>query len=232
MKKRFICILLSILFIFVGSINVSEIEAKGVLKRGPGYNLDKQEIAAITIYDDYSVTFDYSVMLRNPVVKVCPKDSCHTILPQVNTQQVYLNKETLIFYVNEYVDKYVEDSDVIISASADYKTNSSDLGYPGSIEIQYTVKQKTAAQKENEGLFASLGNISEVMNKWIIPGIYIVLALIFVVKLILLCIDVIRYADYPLVRKEKFKGFIYVFVGLLAVALVNSAVGIATGLYG
>jgi hypothetical protein len=232
MKKRWLCIVLSIFFIFLAAINVSEVDAKSVLKRGHFTNLDNIEVASVVIYDDYSVAFDYEFMLRNPIVKVCPKDECHIVLPQVNTQQVYLSKEILTFDVSQYVDKYVSDSDVLIIASAEYKSSSNDIGFPGYLEVQHTVEQNKESKKENETLFSFLDNVKVVMNKWIIPGIYIVLALILVVKLILLCIDVIRYADVALVRKEKFKAFIYVFVGLLAVALVNSAIGIATGLYG
>ena len=93
------------------------------------------------------------------------------------------------------------------------------------------IREQTLENDENKQFNDSLEKVSEVVYKRVIPGIYIVLALILVVKLVLLSIDIVKYADHPEIRKEKFKGFVYVFVGLLAVGLVNASVGFITGLY-
>ena len=231
MKKRFFSIFI-ILFALIFSFNPSQVSAKEILKRGESTNIDKQVIGAITFYDDYTISFEYSVMLRNPTVKVCPLNSCNTVLAQINTQQVYLNKETLTFSLSEYINEY-DDSDVLVVASGEYKVNTTDLGFPSVVEIKYTIEKvdDDSQDSDQKELNEHVEKVQKVFNTWVFPGIYILLAVVFVIKLILLSIDLVKFSDQPDVRREKIKGFVYVFLGLLAVSAVNASAGFLTGLY-
>ena len=59
-----------------------------------------------------------------------------------------------------------------------------------------------------------------------------VLAATLIIKAIILAVDVVKYADNRSVRAEKIRAFTYLGVGLLMVAIVNTAVGFITGLFG
>ena len=231
-KRRFISLIL-VLFVCLFCFVPNQVSAKEVLKRGEVTTIDKEVVGSITLYDDYTIVFEYSLVFKNPVVKVCPVSSCDTILPQVDTQQIYLNKEPISFSLSEYVNGYSNEY-ILIIASGQYKLSSSDSNYPGTVNLRYEINKNTIEDSESsreKELDDSLVKINEVVNKWVIPGIYIVLAIVFIVKLILLCIDVARYSDDSEVRKEKIKGFLYTFIGLLAVGIINASAGFITGLY-
>ena len=78
----------------------------------------------------------------------------------------------------------------------------------------------------------SLEKVIEVCNTWVIPGLYVILALTLVIKGVLLSIDIVKHSDNQEVRREKIKAFTFLAVALLCVAGLNTGVGFLTGLFG
>lgn len=233
-KNKIVNLLFLICSLFIVFTN-TKVNAASVLETAiaPGKNPSLPDAGKIILHDDYTITFDYEYRVKDIKIWICADSQCLNGDAQIEPNQTYMGNTSVEFDLNQYLIKKDTTVEYKVKAVGDFKYQESDA--TGSlatliyqIEIKGNVKD---VYGKDEDVFDNSQDALSVVNHWIIPGIYVVLAIVFVIKSILLCMDLIRYSDHPDVRKEKIRGFIYIFVGLLVVFLINSTVGVITGLF-
>lgn len=219
-------------FTFICSSYVSAAQELEVAV-APGFLPGEPDSGSITLTDDYKLTFTYGYRVKDIKIWVCEEALCNVDNPTIFPNQTYLGNSSIEFDLNQYLVKEEgRDIEYKITASANFKrleTQQNDSS--ATLNYIITVKGSTSGDGRDEDVFNNSKKALEFVNTWILPGIYVALAVIFVVKGILLAIDLVKYSDHREVRNEKLKGFVYMFVGLLVVAIINSTVGVITGLF-
>ena len=219
-------------FSFISSSLVSAAQDLEVAV-APGFLPGEPDSGSITLTDDYKLTFTYGYRVKDIKIWVCEEELCNIDEPTIFPNQTYLGNSSIEFDLNRYLVKEEgRDVEYKITASANFKrleTQQTDSS--ATLNYIVTIKGSSSSDGRDEDVFNNSEKALQFVNTWILPGIYVVLAVIFVVKGILLCIDLIRYSDYREVRHEKLKAFAYMFIGLLAVAIINSTIGVITGLF-
>lgn len=226
------------LFIFIFALsflNSTTVRAASELEVAvaPGFLPGEPDSGSITLTDDYKLTFTYGYRVKDIKIWVCEEELCNVDEPTIFPNQTYLGNSSIEFDLNKYLVK--DDNRSIeykITANANFKrTETQQTDSSATLNYIVTIGANSSGGTRDDDVFDNWEKAIIFINAWIIPGIYITLAVIFVVKGILLAIDLIKYSDNREVRREKLRGFAYMFVGLLVVAIVNSTVGIITGLF-
>ena len=199
----------------------------------PGRNPGEPDAGSITLYSDNKLVFAYGYRVKDIKIWVCEESLCNIDHPTILPNQTYLGNSIIEFDLSGYLIKDANrDIDYKITATANFKRLETDQN-DSSATLNYiiTIKAESSSSGRDEDVFSSSEKALLFVNTWIIPGIYVILAAVFIVKAILLTIDLIRYSDNSMVRSEKLKGFGYLFIGLFAVFIVNSCAGYITGLF-
>lgn len=235
MKKiKFIKYLFIFIFAF-SFLNITSVLAASELEVAvaPGFLPGEPDSGSITLTDDYKITFTYGYRVKDIKIWVCEEELCNVDEPTIFPNQTYLGNSSIEFDLSKYLIK--DDSRVIeykITANANFKrTETQQTDSSATLNYIVTISGNGSGSTRDDDVFKNSEKAITFVNVWILPGIYILLGVIFVVKGILLAIDLIKYSDSREVRREKLRGFAYMFVGLLAVAVVNSTVGVITGLF-
>ena len=234
MKKHFWITLLSFIVIFVFA-SFTRVSAREILAHEQMEHPSTHDIVAeITLYDDYIVEYDYkTTQLTNVKIKVCKSNVCEDTAYQIEPQQTFMNGQEANFDVSEYLVKEENKIKYKIIASGDFKTSDSGSWVGIILEHEVTISgsNETTDNMDEEDFDESLVKVKKVFNTWIIPGIYIILGIVIVVKGILLAIDIVKYSDNPEIRKRKLHATIYLLLALLFVAIINTGIGFMTGLF-
>lgn len=191
------------------------------------------DIGKITLYSDYKIEFDYEYRVKDIKIWVCKDQACLQDNPQIEPNQTYLGNSVIEFSIKDYLIKEDEDVTYTIKAIGNFKYQETDYNESfATLNYEVTLKgEYNDSSGRDDDIFDNSENAMYVVNHWIIPGMYIIIGILFIIKSILLCIDLVKYSDNSEVRKEKLRGFVYIFVGLLAVAVITSTVGVITGLF-
>lgn len=211
----------------------SHILAKETLNQIEIKSISDDKLGAIILYDDLTIAYEYTYILKNIEVTVCKSNNCE-IEAQIFDNQLHIDQQTLEYNLKEYVD-YNYDGEYTIIAKGYFKM--SNTGAYKSANFTHTLKLDKTVNDE-DGLFMngkkydeSMNKVIKVFNTYVIPGIYIALAVLIIIKGILLAIDIVKYADNVDVRREKIKGFIYLAIGIFIAIAVNTCLGLITGLF-
>jgi len=199
-------------------------------------------VGNISLYDDYSIVFSFKYRVKDILVTICEKDKCEETQKEFNYgNNTVLNEapyETLATVSYELKDSLVAnsyDTIYLVKASADFKpTLSSTIGAILTVNKEITIEADTTNDSDSREskIMQGIEKVKDVCNKWIIPAIYIVLAVVLLVKATFLCIDLIRYSDIPEIRSEKLKSFAYLGLVLILVSVLNTGLAFITGLFG
>ena len=231
------CLAFIMAFIAFGS----KVEASEILKSDKTYNVNGDVIGNITLYDDYKIEFSFKYRLKNILVVICESDNClDTTVTLDYGNNTVLNEEpyeelgSISYDLSEYL--VAKETNVLYSirASGDFKpTLSASFGSVLTMNTEVLILaagNDPSVNREAE-IMKWLNEVKGVFNTWIIPGLYIVLGCILVIKSILLVIDLIKYADYADIRKEKLRAFLYLGIVVGSVACINTGLAIITGLF-
>lgn len=105
----------------------------------------------------------------------------------------------------------------------------------GSVQIADTkdnyINGKGIGSVGNEHLDGALGKIQVVVNKAILPIIYIVTSLFLIIKGTVLGFQIVKSADEPNVRREKIHGLKWLIIGVAITYAATSVVGLVTGFF-
>lgn len=232
-KRRYITIFALFTLMFISLFNI-RVNAKEVLKSEEAVHLNGDVVGSIYLYDDYTMVFNYMYRLSNVEITICKENLCDEVEPQIKPNQNYIDKLPVEFSLAQYLVQEDVDVKYVIKAKGDFKpTQNATFSIETLLNETVTIKKEYISGDDvgKDEFDKSVNKVQEVFNKWVIPCIYMLLAVVLVVKAILLCIDLVKYSDNPSVRKEKLMAFIYLFVGLLVVAIINSTIGFITGLF-
>jgi hypothetical protein len=213
----------------------NKVEANEKLTSTNATDIAGNVVGSITLYDDYTVSFTYVYRVKDIEITVCKKGNCDNAEPQISYNVSYTNGELANFSISEYLVSESKQVTYTVIASGDFKTSETSTSQNKvTLTTNIIVKAKASEDDTSSGdaLYDnSVNKVQKVFNEWVIPGIYLVLAVTLVVKAILLSIDLIKYSDNSIVRKEKIRAFTYLFIALLAIAIINSSIGFITGLF-
>lgn len=230
--KRFTFYIITFCICLLVVIFPVRVEAKEPLKTEKAVSLSGEEVGSIILYDDYTIVFEHLYRVNNIEITVCKKDFCDGVEPQIVSTNTYINQEIVEFSLNDLLVRE-ENVSYVIKATGHFKPTSGAItSITTTLNHVIELSDESTSDDKSNKILMSLDNVKAFCNQWIIPIIYIVLAVTFVIKAILLCIDLIKYSDNHEVRSEKLRAFIYLFVALLVIALINSSVGYITGLFG
>lgn len=191
------------------------------------------EVGTITLYDDYTIIYKHLYRVKDISITICVKGYCEGVKPQIVSTNSYDNQEEVSFSISDYLIKQQANVTYVIKATGNFRQSENSLtSIISTLNHEVTIGdiEESNGDKENEVL-SSLDNAKAFCRMWIIPGIYLIIALTIVVKGILLAIDITKHSDSAEVRKEKIRAFIYLFIAMVAVALINTSVGWVVGLF-
>ena len=233
-RKRSLLVFIFFLGLFVLA-SFSCVKAKEILKQEvTETQRDGLPVGKITLYDDYSIEYEYGIhKLQGVKIKVCKESLCDITEYQITPDQSFMDGQEAKYNISNYLAQEDEKVTYKIFAEGYFKPNDSGSWF--GLELEYTVQVKgseeTSENMTKEDFDESTNKVKKVFNTYIIPGIYIILGLAIIIKGILLSIDIVKHSDDPAIRQEKLKGTVYLFLALLLVALINTGVGIITGLF-
>ena len=230
MKKRYILLIFAFLLVLISPDKVFARNAIATAT-APGISPDSEPMGKIILYDDYKVAFHYEYRVNNIIIEVCKDSVCKNLKEAEN--QTFTANTMVEFDLNPLLIKEEnKSSEYTIKATASFRQTEG-LGFESVATLTTKVNVKASNQKENasDEVLGSTSKVLTFVNDWIIPGIYVLLAVVLLVKGILLAVDLVKYSDNGEVRKEKLKAFAYMFVGVVCVAIINSTAGIITGLF-
>lgn len=232
MKRKSI-ILTGILFLLLLFLP-TKVFAKEELKKVEVSNFDTELIGIITFYDDYTLEYDFKYLLKDIKITVCAKGTCDNTSAQIVDSQLHVGENNPQYNLSEYLIE--KPQEYTIKAKGSFK--SSNEGSYVVKTLTYVLVIEDEKNEDKDGGFfnnpefrASFDKAVIVINKFVIPGIYIALGIIILVKGILLCIDIVKYSDKPNVRKEKLRAFLYLIAVILSIGLLNTCFGLITGLF-
>ena len=233
MKKiKVLCLLVVSLFTGLFVFN-SKVDAKEVLKTAQATDISGNVIGSIKLYDDYTITYNYTYRVKDIKIWVCLSDICFEESALIAPGQTYIDGNELLYSLSNYI---IQDSnnDVTyhIKAQGDFKISETNpFGSLITLSYDVEIKAPPKGDDKSDDIVNEAKRVEEIFNTWVIPSIYIAIGLLLIIKLILLCMDLAKYSDNPDMRREKIRGFVYVFIGAVIVTIVNSSIGVITGLF-
>lgn len=231
MKKiRIICLLFISLFVTIVTSN-NKVEAKSVIKSAQATDINANVIGKITFYDDYTIEYTYVYRVKDIKIWVCTNETCLNGDPLISYGQTYIDGETITYDLKNYFSQAENDITYQLKAEGDFKVSEANP-FGSNITLTYELKIRGLPTKEDsDKIVKEAKKIEDIFNTWVIPFIYIAAGIVFIIRLIMLCIDLVKYSDNADVRKEKIRGFLFTFIGIFVVLIVNSSVGFITGLF-
>lgn len=207
--------------------NVSYVEAKEVLVSADA----KNNAGKIEILDDISVRITYANRVKNVSYKAClvdQIDTCEYISVDIvnNDSKVAEFGPILLPPSNKGEYEYK----VIVMAKFDIGSYWSTIDT--SCSVKYVIKDngKYDVSVNNTFYTKPVNTFKNIVNKFIIPGLYAGLGITLIVKAILLAIDIVKI-DSISERKEKIKAFSFFFIGIVAASIVTTFAGYISGLF-
>ena len=231
-KNLSICLIAFICaFICIGAIRV---EATSIISTAiaPGLNPGDPDLGSIVLYDDYKIVFNYRDRLKNVNVEVCQYGRCSSIDELEN--KIYVSGNVLEYDLTKYILTNSQEKEYVIKASGTfYSIDNINRTSIANLNAEVSADNNDSKEGNNSNEILDLSqNAIDFINQFIIPLLYMILAATFIIKAIILSLDIVKYADNRSIRAEKIRGFTYLGVGLLMVAIVNTAAGFITGLFG
>ena len=225
---------LSFFFLFTSNVNA----ATSVKSTEKYYQ--QNVIGTIDLYDDYSVKFTFTVEMSDVLLQVCPVNNCNnlTIQKYSPNQSYFGDEKTVYFYLYDHFE-LVDGQVYEITVQAEFlPTPSSVNGQPADLSHQLEYIEEKAGESNDdknryeEGIEKSTNKVVLAFRNIIIPLLYGVLVVVFIIKGILLALDLVKFADFPDIRKEKIRAFAYFGVAVFALVMLNTFAGWYTGLFG
>ena len=234
MKK--LKVLLIFIFAFI-LFTPSFVQAKGAIATAsaPGLTPSDDPMGKIILYDDYTIAFYYGYRVNNITILVCKDSICNNLSQAEN--QSFVGNEVVEFDLNPLLVRDSENSvKYSIQANATFNAveglgNESIATLSASVVVKPNGSESTEGVDNGDKFMSSTYNVIAFLNAWIIPGVYVLLGITLIIKGILLAVDIVKYADNSDVRSEKIRAFVYMFIGVVCVAIINSCAGIFTGLF-
>ena len=198
--------------------------------------ISKEEIGKITLYDDLKIVYGYKYTLKNIEITICPVDKCEGVEPQVYDSQLHVS-DSAEFMLDQYIDLSNEGK-YTIKAKGLFKMSNEGPYKSATLVYDFEPPKEDNEKDDKDGLFMndprfdeSVDKAIRIFNEWVIPGIYVVLALTIIIKGVLVGIDVVKYSDKPEIRREKLKSLMYMAIAIAIGVLLNTVFGIITGLF-
>ena len=229
LRYLIVSLLTFILLLSSESVKAKNIETVDLEESGKVYG-------SIKFYGD-SVGIVHQYTLTSISIKVCIPTICDLLEPQILDGNSYTDKNTEVKKeISDFYDTTSQSSVTykIIVETSMYNSDYSTYPYLNVAEFSYVI-DNSAGNDENdkdEDFEKSVDKVIYVVNTFIIPGLYIVLAVIIVIKGILLTIDLIKYSDNASVRKEKLNSFLYLGIVVFIACILNTIAAFITGLFG
>ena len=230
MKKSYIVLIFAFIMVL---FTPSFVHARGAIATAtaPGLTPNAEPMGKIVLYDDYKIAFHYGYRVNNIVIEVA-KDSVAKNLKEAENQ-TFTGNTVVEFDLNPLMThEENESSEYTIKASASFRQTEG-LGFESvaSLNTKVTVSPLSASTNYGDKILQSSNKALTFINDFVIQGIYIVLAAVLVVKGVILALDIVKNSDAPDVRREKIRAFAYMFLGIVCVAVINTCIGVMTGLF-
>ena len=245
MKKKNICLLIIALFlgmIFCNNTVVSASEVYGYASMDNGV----ETINSIEIYDSGKVTLKYKYGLRKAVLYYCLKgeecDSGNYLTKNImessaDNSYKNTNGELATFNYTINLDKGKEYGIVVqayFSASSYYNGTENVNSWPIRTLVADTEDKYikiTSGSAKNARMNELMEDIKEIVNTLVIPIIYIVTSLVFIVKGAILGVQIVKSADNPDLRREKIGALKWLVIGVAITYSATSLVGVVSGFF-
>ena len=232
-KRRIFAIFVFFTLLFAGLFS-APIKAREELSREQVKDVQDNLIGSITLYDDYSLVFDYSYRLSDIEVYVCEIECTSIDLPVHKPGTTFIGGGNYEFSLSDYIENDTSTRYKVIG-QAYFKAEGSAISNVAMLEYTIKVSSSSGAgnsksrgeQEYNEEVEKTLN----VINTWVLPGVYIAAGVAIVINSILMAVDLIKYSDNPEIRKNKLTGIVYAFIGIGLLIAINSLVGVVTGLF-
>ena len=232
-KRRMFAVFVFFTLLFVGLFS-APIKAREELSREQVKDVQDNLIGSITLYDDYSLVFDYSYRLSDIEVYVCEIECTSIDLPVHKPGTTFIGGGNYECSLSDYIENDTSTRYKVIG-QAYFKAEGSTISNVAMLEYTIKVSSSSGAgnsksrgeQEYNEEVEKTLN----VINTWVLPGVYIAAGVAIVINSILMAVDLIKYSDNPEIRKNKLTGIVYAFIGIGLLIAINSLVGVVTGLF-
>ena len=230
MKKRYLVAIFTLIFVL---FSPSFVSARNAISSAsaPGISPGAEPMGKIILYDDYKIAFHYGYRVSNIVIEVCKDQVCKNLKEAEN--QAFISNSFVEFDLNPLLMSAEEEPvEYTIQATASFRQTEG-LGFESvaSLNTKVTIKGINQPESGSNRILDSTNKVLTFINAWILPGVYILLGVVLVLKGVMLTIDIVRYSDNSDIRREKLKAFSYFLVGVVCVAIINSTAGVITGLF-
>lgn len=249
MKKiRWIFIVVAMTFCFFVSTKTN-VHAAEVIANATSQDIFGDTISKITIYSNGKIELEYKYGIRKADMYYCIKgEQCdngnYSVLNIIDATELMpfkndgasLAKHTYNIQLDPGFEYRIR-VEAFFGTSNAYSGTESIYGSftVGSVQIADTkdnyINGKEIGSVGNEHLDGALGKVQVVVNKAILPIIYIVTSLFLIIKGTVLGFQIVKSADDPNVRREKIHGLKWLIIGVAITYAATSVVGLVTGFF-
>lgn len=241
--------ILVVLVAFIGFMffSVTRVEAKEVVASASSENILGDVLGTIRIYDDGEIKFEYKYGLRRADLYYCIKgEECDN----ENYQWIKIMEASADNpYKNEGYGLASYSYEADLDKSNEYRlvveayfgiSNS----YTGSeaIEGSFVISDKQIADTKdtyikissgykNEKISDMMGKIELIVNKVVLPTLYTLISMLFVIKGAVLGFQIVKSADNPDIRREKLGALKWLVIGVFIAYAASTVVGAITGFF-
>lgn len=248
--KKISWIIVAVLMAFCSLVFAeSRVSAAEVYASVTSQDIFGDTISKVTVYSNGKVELEYKYGLRKADVYYCVKgEECDngtysvinvvdaTALAPFKNTEAGLAKHTYNLKLDSGFQYRVR-VEAFFGTSSAYSGTESIYGSftVGSVQIADTnekyINGKSLGSIGDQELNGAMGKIQVVVNKAVLPIIYIITTLFFIIKGTILGFQIVKSADEPSTRREKIHGLKWLIIGVGITYAATSVVGLVTGFF-
>lgn len=249
--KKIRWIILTILMAFCSFMLVeAKVSAAEVYATVTSQDIFGDTISKVTVYSNGKIELEYKYGLRKADVYYCVKgEQCDsgnystpinivdaTALAPFKNTEAGLAKHTYNLKLDSDFQYRVR-VEAFFGTSSAYSGTESVYGSftVGSVQIADTnenyINGKNLGGVGDKELRGAMSKIQVVVNKAVLPIIYIITSLFFIIKGTILGFQIVKSADEPSTRREKIHGLKWLIIGVAITYAATSVVGLITGFF-
>ena len=244
MKKRsnvLLCIFSFLFILFTGL----KVEAKTALIDRPTHNIVGEVLATTQIYDNGKIQVNYKYGLRRinayycDTSTVCDSEEKFNIINimESTSENPYKNTgeemDTYSYQLKlETGKEYRVKVEIYVGSYSNYTGQETVMGISKDThDTEDKVVIISTNNVSDENIRKLLDKITNITNTFILPVIFILLGIYFVIKGAILGVQIVKSADSPEIRIEKVRTLKWLVIGVAVAYCASGLVGIITGYF-
>lgn len=227
----------------------SKVSAAEVYASVTSQDIFGDTISKVTVYSNGKIELEYKYGIRKADVYYCVKgEECDngtysvinivdaTALAPFKNTESGLAKHTYNLQLDSGFQYRVR-VEAFFGTSSAYSGTESIYGSftVGSVQVADTnenyINGKSLGGIGDQELSGAMGKIQVVVNKAVLPIIYIITTLFFIIKGTILGFQIVKSADEPSTRREKIHGLKWLIIGVGITYAATSVVGLVSGFF-